>query len=151
MRAGGTYVDICIRDISSRGMLVQTNAPPSRGAYIEICRPGRIIVARVVWTKERRFGITTRERMNVDAFVAEAANGGAADQASPATPWPHVDRRTARRPDVRQSAERSRHISAALEFGFILACSALAAVSVANAVHDSLSRPFDVIATKLKQ
>ena len=151
MRVGGTYVDACIRDISSRGMLVQANEPPPRGAYIEICRPGQIIVARVVWAKERRFGIATRERMNVDAFIAEAANGVAAAGADQAAAWPNADRRTARRHDVRQSAERSRHISAALEFGFVLACSALAAVTVANAVHDSLSRPFDVIATTLKQ
>lgn len=61
MRVEGRWTDVCIRDISSRGLLVQAAVAPVRGDYIEIFRADRAIVGRVVWNKDRRFGVQTQD------------------------------------------------------------------------------------------
>ena len=70
MRAGAMPSDACIRDVSSRGLLVQAGAPPVRGTLIELVGPFAPIVGRVVWTKGHRFGVQTQDRINVSALIS---------------------------------------------------------------------------------
>lgn len=74
MRAGAAQVDVCIRDVSSRGMLIQAGVPPPRGTYVEILRPGYSVTGRVVWSKHHKFGIQSRETIRI-AAVLERRNG----------------------------------------------------------------------------
>src|ERR1700754_200748 len=69
MRAGAAQMDVCIRDISSRGMLVQAGTPPPRGTYVEILRPGYSVTGRVVWSKHHKFGIQSRDRISMAAVL----------------------------------------------------------------------------------
>lgn len=155
MRAGHAFVDVCIRDISSRGMLIQGSSSPPRGAYVEIFRGRWSMVARVVWSKDRRFGVVTQDRMDVDAVVEQAANPGAQPapgaSAGSAAACPPAERRRAPRPDPRQNLEASRRRSAAMEFLFVIGCGAAAAVAVASAVHDRLAGTLDDVATNLQR
>ena len=57
IKAGATWHDACILNISSRGMLMQAGVPPVRGSYLEIRRGPVLVVARVMWTKQHRFGV----------------------------------------------------------------------------------------------
>jgi len=149
MRAGGASVDACIRNISSRGMLLQAAVPPACGTYVEICFPSHIVVARVVWTNERRFGVHTRETMDVSAIVGEAAPGSSSpnrtSRTSSLAPKPDAPSPA----EVMESFERSRRISAAFEFGSLILCSAGAALIAAGIIYGHLTATFESVTTHL--
>lgn len=149
MRVDGKWVDVRIRNVSSRGLLVQSAAPPPRGSYVEIFKARHTIVARVVWSNDQRFGIHTRERLDVGALVGEAAKAGTA---SPEARPPSERRSDPRRltgAQVSQRLERSRRISNAIEFGALVACGAIAAVITVSTVYETLSRPFQKVSSSL--
>lgn len=151
MRIDGKWVDVRIHNISSRGLLVQSAIPPPRGSYVEIFKARHTIVARVVWSNDHRFGIHTRERLDVGALVGEAASNkpGATAPDAPSL----VERRSAPRrlttEQVTQRLERSRRISSAVEFGTIVACGLMAAMLTFSAVYETLSRPFQKVSNSL--
>ena len=67
--AGGTYA-VRVGDISPRGMLVVSERPPSRGAIVDIMVNGHHVAGQVRWVSGRRFGLRTRERIDVAAMVS---------------------------------------------------------------------------------
>lgn len=66
--------DVCLVDISTRGLLATTAQPPTRGEIVEIKVGNSSIVGQVRWASDRRFGLALRERVSV-AAVAEGGNG----------------------------------------------------------------------------
>ena len=142
MRIDGKCTDVQVRNISSRGLLVQSREPPQRGSYIEIFKARHTIVARVVWTGNQQFGIHTSERLDVGALIGEAA------PARPAIP-PDAPVRSLTAERVTQRLKRSRRISTAVEFGSIVACGVIAAVIMVSAVYETLSRPFQNVSRSL--
>jgi hypothetical protein len=152
MRDGGAWVDVCIRDISSRGMLVQAASPPPRGTYIEIYKARHRIVARVVWRKERRFGVHTQDKLDIGAIIEDAALAVAAPAAGSAPPPERradPGRLTAAK--LAERAERNRRLSAMFEFGCVVACGLAAAAITVSAVKQTLSRPLQSISEQLQQ
>lgn len=145
MRAGGPPVDICVRNVSSRGMLLQAASPPPRGTYVEILLPGHVVVARVVWTKDRRFGIHSRDRINVDAIAGKTDSQAPSGQKTVPLGATYEPRRA----DVRQRLEKSRRLSAVLEFGFFILCGGAAATMAASTVHRLLSGTLETISGHL--
>ena len=152
MRLDGVWSDVCIRNISSRGMLLQAAAAPPRGTYVEIFRGRHSVVAQVRWCKDRRFGIHTRERMDVDAIINEP-RGEPRRKADSGT-----ERRSASRlPDTLTStaatlaarADRSRRLSATFQFCTMVGFSLVAAVMILTIVGEIVSRPFAIIAQHL--
>lgn len=152
MRYEGNRVQICIRNISSRGLLAQAAAPPPRGAYVEIFMPSQTIVGRVAWSNDRRFGIETQGRLDVGAILKAASIKGPGEMA---LPIPFADRRSASpklsAQAVSERLERSRRMSAAFQFGCIVACGVAAALLMASAVQETLSRPLESISSYLQQ
>ncbi|MEP9360322.1 PilZ domain-containing protein [Sphingomonas sp. KR3-1] len=65
MRAGGPMVDVCIRNVSKNGMMLQAPEAPERGTFVEVRLPDETVVGQVVWASERRFGIRTRDRVPI--------------------------------------------------------------------------------------
>ena len=151
MRIGNKWCDVCIRDVSSRGLLVQTAMPPARGTYIEIFKAGHIIVGRVVWSNDRRFGIHTQERMDISTMTG-APKSNSEPPATPAVTA--VERRcdtnrlTAAH--LANQAERSRRISAVFEFGCVVACGAAGAILTASIVREILIGPLETISQQLQ-
>lgn len=62
--------EICVIDISTRGMLATAARPPKRGDFIELTIGVNHLAGQVAWASERRFGVSLRERVSVTA-VAE--------------------------------------------------------------------------------
>jgi hypothetical protein len=62
--------EICVIDISTRGMLATAARPPKRGDFIELTIGLNKLAGQVAWASERRFGVSLRERVSV-AAVAE--------------------------------------------------------------------------------
>jgi hypothetical protein len=149
MRVGNSYHDVCIRDISSRGMMLQAAIPPGPGTYIEILRAAHIVVARVVWVGERRFGIRAQDRMNIPAIIAAVAPG--------APRLPGQERRTQdrvaappmRAADIAQAAERSRLMGRAFQFGLLGFGGLISAGMLSTAAFEVLASPFQSAASHL--
>jgi Flp pilus assembly pilin Flp len=152
MRVEAERVDICIRDISSRGLLLQADAPPPRGTYVEIFLPALTLVARVVWTKDRRFGVATREPMNVAAIINARPIVNSSDPRATITPSAALARhqKSLTAAAIRQRLERSRRLSTALEFGAVVAFAAVAAIVLASAIYEKLSPTFAAVGANLR-
>lgn len=139
MRTGGPRTDVCIRDVSSKGMLVQASAPPARGTYVEIICDTQTIVGRVAWRKERRFGLHASHRIDVRALadrLPPAANdtkGGAPSNA----------------PTSSRPAETSRLFAKTMEFGAVGVGALLLVALLGAAAFETLSKPLSTVANIL--
>ncbi|MCL6250729.1 hypothetical protein M3P36_06680 [Altererythrobacter sp. KTW20L] len=75
--------DVCIIDVSTRGLLMTTACPPGRGEFVELIIGPNRLTALVKWSGERRFGLSLRERVSVAAML-EGGAGAVALAVSPA-------------------------------------------------------------------
>jgi hypothetical protein len=142
MRAGGLPTDICIRDISSRGMLIQSGIAPPRGTYIEVITATETIVGRVIWGDDERFGISTRDKVHVAMVV-----GGRRSTATDDAPREAMRRAVSpARPTLALESAGSRMF----EFA-VLATFALAAVATLGSVaYQTLARPIEEVASRVR-
>jgi hypothetical protein len=62
--------EICVIDISTRGLLATAARPPKRGEFIELTIGCNKLAGQVAWSSQHRFGVSLRERVSV-AAVAE--------------------------------------------------------------------------------
>lgn len=136
MRAGGLPADACIRDISSRGLLIQTMAPPSRGTTIELNGPFPPIVARVVWTSDGRFGVRTQDLIDIPALLSgkldrrQAGERRAAPRATPDRPADALDR-----------ASRSHRLGRLMQFTALAVIGGGIGVGLARIAYETMSVP----------
>lgn len=144
MRAGASWSDACILNLSSRGMLVRASEAPSRGSYLEICRGSYVIVARVVWSNTDRFGVRTQDVIPADGLIHHP------DRDVPGVPVDggRVDRRSARR-SADQRHETSRRRGRAMEFVAFALLGAVGALAGLGAVEELLARPLAAVETAL--
>jgi len=135
MRAGGPRVDVCIRDVSSRGLLIQGSAAPPRGTYVEFTCADQWIVGRVVWGKDRRFGVSTRERVDVGALLGGAPAGARAPSqaAPPARPLPAA------------RTEALRPLARAMEFAMVGLFAATLVAALGAAAFGAMAGPFQTV------
>jgi hypothetical protein len=151
MRMDSGWADVCMLNISSRGMLLQAASPPPRGSYVEIRRAAHVIVGRVVWRKDRRFGIQTQDRMNIGAIVNDPCQTAAthrgvpgSDQLSERRNGPH------RTPaQIELDAEHSRRLGATLQFAVLAAATGIGALILMIAVLRTLADPMAAITRHL--
>ena len=144
MRLTATWLDVCILNISSRGMQLQSARPPARGAYVEIRRGPHVIIGCVAWAKHHRFGVRAQDVLFVEAIVAEP---GEAEAQRGSVPYVPADRRTAlRRP---KSADRSRMIGRVMEFACFGCLAAAGATVLYGAAHEALATPLASVSDAL--
>lgn len=141
MRAGATWSDACILDLSTRGMLVRSATMPQRGAYVEVRRGVHVIVARVVWSSPDRFGVQTQDPVPADRLILDP-EGISAPPASSASGF--LERRAATRPP-RDRHDRSRRTARAMEFGTLLLLGAVATAIVGDAVAHTFGKPMTAL------
>jgi hypothetical protein len=137
MRAGGPRTDVCIRDISSRGMMVQAGAPPPRGTFVDLDCAGHQVVGLVIWRRERRFGVQTRDRINVHALAGRIA--------------PEILARPSRvaRPSAAARAGAGRASTGRMEFAIVAIFAAALVAALGISAFQALSRPFGAVSTVL--
>lgn len=143
MRAVATWSDVCILNISSRGMALQSARPPARGTYVEIRRGPHVIIACVIWSKHHRFGIRSQDVLFIDTIVAEPGEGHCAQTS---TPYVAIERRSARRP---RSADGNRFLSRAMEFACLGCLAALAATTLYGMAEEALAAPLATVSEAL--
>jgi hypothetical protein len=150
MRSGGSWSDVRIRNVSSRGILLEAETPPPPGSYVEIRRGSVMIIGRTVWSKPPLFGIRTQDRIDIKALIAEPRVDGrpSAPKAGAESDRRSADRKTTAT-SIAQRLERSRRIASVLQFGLFVGVAVVIAGIAASQVYAVLARPFAVIASKL--
>ena len=138
------WSDACIVDLSRRGAGLQSSAAPRHGSYVEIRRGLHVIIARVVWSREQRFGVVAQDELPIDSIANDrrpASKPCAIDGTRPER------RRLPRSPS--EQGEASRRIGQRMQFaGAILA--GLAAAMIAGAeVQKALASPLGAVGSAL--
>ena len=142
INAGAGWHDGCILNVSSRGLLLQADDPPVKGSYLEIRRGALVIVARVVWTKNHRFGVKSQDELPIDAIAhnIEAPVVGKGVRVG--------ERRQSARTQV-SAATRSRHQGRTMEYVFVVSLAVVAAGIVGSEVHALLAAPAEAVTAAL--
>ena len=133
---------MCILNISSRGMLLQAASPPPRGSYLEIRRSAFVIIAKVMWTRNHRFGVRSQDVLPVDAIIADAVVPIVGEGVRVG------ERRAGARPKL-ATEQRSRHHGRMMEYGFIVTLAMAGAGFAATEVHALLAGPADAVTAAL--
>ncbi|MEZ0244876.1 MAG: PilZ domain-containing protein [Sphingomonas sp.] len=141
MRLGRNWSDVVIRDLSSHGLLLTSQAPPPPGSYLEICGPATSLVARTIWVKDGRFGVRTQDRIDVNAMLA----GGRMRAHDPAS----VVVRPVRAPAPQQSYQRSRHRASAFEYAAAILVILAAAATVGILLNNVFAAPIRAVVSAL--
>jgi len=147
MKAGPSWVEVVIHNLSSGGALLACDDAPKRGTYVDIRRGKQMIVGRVVWRKERFFGIQAQGRLDVSAIINEprlASRPGAAKSLDGAAERRSQSRMAADARIARQ-LENSRRWSSAFQFGIFLVLAVSAAGFAASAIYQTLSEPLSMV------
>jgi hypothetical protein len=106
MRTSAGWSDVCILNISSRGLLIHSGRAFPQGSIIELRHLDHVIVGRVVWRRGAKVGLQAEDRLAVDQILSLADSPGLSLTAAQHTP---VERRRALRTHD-QSRQRSRMI-----------------------------------------
>jgi hypothetical protein len=115
MRISAGWNDACILDISARGLMIRAASPaPRHGSCVELRRGARIIIGRVMWADQDRFGLSTQDQLDVESIIA--VPDGAEAESSPAATAVSDRRSVVRHATV---FERSRQWSRAFQFACI--------------------------------
>lgn len=146
IRLDSGWADARIRNVSSRGVLLQLDNPPPKGSYIEIRRRDVVIIGQVRWLGQDCCGLRTQDKVPIEHLKANkdgpvSANGNA--QA-------FVDRRaTARVMSPQEAAEQNRIKALVFQRMMLIAAGAGGAILLASLMFDALQKPFAVIAQTL--
>lgn len=142
IRAGGTWLDVRIRNVSSRGLMLEVRSPLERGTYLEIARTHLRIAGRVVWTESGRCGIQTRDDIDFVSLTDDSQGTPAAAE----LPMKVASPASAR---IRERGDRSRMLGRLMEFAAIIACLAGGAGTLSHVAYAQISGTFAVVQTKL--
>ena len=147
MRDGDCWSDANILNVSSKGLLLHSSKPPSRGAYIEVRRGNYVIVARVVWTDANRFGVRAQDKLSFDCLVA--------DKPQAKRPANDTGGMVERRANPRSEALEWRHTqwqdrSRSIQFAWFLGFGVVLSTFVYQAVEETLSQPMAILSGQLQ-
>lgn len=148
MRAGSSWSGVSLLNLSSRGALAQADIPPPKGSYIEVRRGSHVLVARVMWAEQERFGFRTQDPISIDALVANPDDSNGTVQ--PLSGAPGTERRaTVRELIPSDRHDRSRTTARTTEFCCIIAIAALLGSVALSMVQSALGEPMTMISAAL--
>lgn len=140
LRHGTSWSDACILNVSSRGLMIHSGRPLTRGTEVEIRRGDHVIVARVVWRDGGRAGLESDDRVPVEQIVTLGQ--------SPALQLTAARGERRKRPRVE---DQSRMTGRSIEF----AAAVLIALALAGAgqsmVESALAAPLSAVSAALAE
>jgi len=145
MRLGGSWTDAAILNLSSRGLMMHSQAGPPRGSYVEVRRGRHVIIARVVWASGDRFGVCSQDRLPVEDIVSRPDFPGVKPEVAADG---FRERRAAPRPtDSRH--DNSRLLGRLTEFACVALFGMIAATAIYGLVAPALAQPLAQISSAL--
>jgi hypothetical protein len=145
MRADGCWHDVCVLNLSSRGLGIQSADPPPRGTYVELFRGRYVVVARVIWTKGHRAGLRSQDPIFIQALLSYPA--GSQPDAPPASARP-IELGVGPRA-LQQRYDESRLAARIVEFAFTTIAAAGLGLVVFGCLEQALARPLSQLRTAL--
>ncbi len=139
MRVASTWNDVCILNISTRGVLIQAAEPPARGTYLDLHRGQHAIVGRVAWVEDQRFGVHTQDVLAVEAII-DPGNPAIARLVCVIATEAALERRASPRA-AQARHQASRMLSRSLEFAVVGLFGAVLGLAAFNSVGEALGRP----------
>jgi hypothetical protein len=146
MQAGSRWADVCLLNMSSRGILIHSFSAPPENSYIEVRRGRHVIVGRVVWSKDHRFGVCTQDPLPIEALITGQDND---EGAAPASSALGERRAVPRKPAPINKHEQSRLLGRSIEFCSITAASIGLALVGVGMVEAAVSEPLSVVTAAL--
>lgn len=137
MRAGATWGDALILNLSSRGMLVRADQPLGRGSYLEIRLGSHVIVVWVVWSRSGRLGVQTQDLVPADSLMSDPS--GTAAPRAPGHASGQERRAAPRSTALRHESNRQK--ARVAEFAVIAAVCGIAALLIAIAGIEIVAKP----------
>ena len=138
-------MEVCLRNVSTRGACIVASIPPTAGTIIELTGPFAPIVGRVKWAGEHRFGVEVQGQIDVAALVTLNGSG------VPRSFVPAPGTRPMAKAIVPRPKLESRHVGNFLQFGFVAFLAGCAATFMAQVAYETLSQPSAAIAAGLAQ
>ncbi|MEP7130542.1 MAG: hypothetical protein ABI770_05380 [Sphingomicrobium sp.] len=135
------WSDVCILNVSSRGLQIRSIRGAAPGSTVELRHGDHVIVARVVWHNGTRAGLRAEDRVPVETIVIMAR---AAEVQPQAAALPVADRR--KRP---RTHEEHRLRSRALEFASVGLIAIVLAATVFSMVEQAFAPPLAMVRTAL--
>ena len=148
MKTGTGWHDACIVDLSKRGAGLQAATAPKRGDYVEIRRGLHVIVARVVWNRGHRFGVTTQDDLPVANIANDRAPVAKARELDDARDG--VERRRLPR-SFEEKAEHSRRAGQRMQYVFAGVMGIVAATIAGSEVRQALASPLGEVSAALER
>lgn len=147
LKSGRGWSDVVLRNVSARGVMGQCPAPPARGDYVEVRCGAYVIVARVAWTADDRFGARAQDTIELADLVACAE--GRAREAEERRQGVRAAAPVRYRPTVRERHSASLRLGRLFEFGSLILGGAALAALLGGAAHDALARPVTTVSQAL--
>ena len=140
LRSQSGWSDACILNISSRGLLIYSNAAAQPGSFVEVRRGGQLVIARVVWRKNQRIGLCSPDPVHVEDIIAADSAAAAVPVAAGAA----IERRR-----IPRDPDRSRSRGRAVEFVALVLVGGALAFAAMVSVEESLARPLASVGSAL--
>lgn len=138
LRAGVRDRVAYVKNVSSHGMMIEARPAPHVGQTVEIGVGRVLVIGRIVWQSGDRFGIYSRNPIDVSALL-KARHDGEERHA----PRPHGTASESKKPRDYRLVARSMQFAASV--GFALA----ACTAVAILLHEILVKPMQALSAQL--
>ena len=125
LRDEGPQRDICILDVSTRGVLATTANPPKFGEFVEIVVKDKSLVGHVKWSGNRRFGIVLQDRISVIGFLSGKRGS---------ITLPKQRRIVTASQGATAMQDHSAIIARLAQFGFLIILAGIAAITIAQGI-----------------
>jgi len=146
MRGDSAWSEVCIRNVSVHGMMLEMSKPPAPGSYVELRRANVVVVARVMWAELDRCGLRTQGKVDVGAL-----SGGKESSPGPSGNDQAVREPARLRSDrLDRTAENARHVARGLQFACGTIFGGALAILLSMASYEAMARPFAAIREALR-
>jgi len=135
LRLGSQWTDICILNVSSRGLMIQSGQPARQGTIVEVRRERHIITGRVMWRDGGKIGLQCEDRVPVDDMLSL---GAAKSLRLVAADGDLIERRQV----PRRGRPESRLLGRTIQFAGVLAIVLALSISAVLWVKTTLAQPF---------
>ena len=135
LRLGSQWTDICILNVSSRGLMIQSGQPARQGTIVEVRRERHIITGRVMWRDGGKIGLQCEDRVPVEGILSL---GAAKSLRLVAADGDLIERRQV----PRRGRPESRLLGRTIQFAGVLAIVLALSISGVLWVKTTLAQPF---------
>lgn len=147
VRTDAGWIDATVRNLSSRGMMLQSLEPLQRNAFVEITRGRTRVVGRVVWSDDVNFGLQAQDAIDVSGLLTNPGMQAAGAVA---------DRRSAQRPSgparsyiALDRATSSRLMGRAMELAVVILAFASVSILTVTSALEAAEKPLEQVRNAL--